>query len=279
MSTQSNPKLMSKRVKAKHSHFSHFHTIHDDELSVRHGRSSQMALTPPPPHGQLMTLTLALSPISTLFMDLVLKPREKSIAIYFPSHIYPLQSLTISFSPWAANYRETPTSSWAVICGAAGPHPLDLLPLSPSETASRLSYQFLYSFFFLPLVNVTSFLSPAFFSLSLFPLNLSFFSPSSFSCNDLHTASTIRTEGEKKKKKLILNNKINFLSAANWLIIQGERLTAVGLQKKIRRNTHHTGFVCIKSLVWPHSCLTHTQLSIHGPALLQNQFKGTRCRK
>lgn len=87
-------------------------------------------------HGQLTALTLALSPISTLFIDLPLKPREKSIAIYFPSHIYPLQSLTISFSPWAANYRETPTTSWAVICGAADPHPLDLLSLSLSETAS-----------------------------------------------------------------------------------------------------------------------------------------------
>lgn len=78
----------------------------------------------------LITLTLAFSPISTLFIDLPLKAREKSIAIYFPSHIYPLQSLTISFSPWAANYRVTPMTSWAVICEAAGPHPLDLLSLS-----------------------------------------------------------------------------------------------------------------------------------------------------
>lgn len=64
------------------------------------------------------------------------KIQRKSVAIYSPSQIYPLQSLPISFSPWAANYRETSTTSWAVICGAAVPHPLDLLSLSPPETAS-----------------------------------------------------------------------------------------------------------------------------------------------
>lgn len=155
---------------------------------------------PPPPRGQLMALTLALSPISTLFMDLPLKPGVKSIAIYFPSHIYPLQSLTISFSPWAANYRETPTTSWAVICGAADSHPLDLLSLSPSKKPQPLLPSIPLFNFFPPLVNVTPFSFP-FFS-SRFSFNLSFFSLSSLSCNDLHTDSTIRTEEKKKNANL-----------------------------------------------------------------------------
>lgn len=131
--------------------------------------------------GQLTALNLAPFPISPLFIDPQLKPRGKSIAMYFPSHIYPLQSLMISFSPWAANYWETPAPGWAVICGAADLHPLDLLSNSPSDTAS-----------FSPINSSVSFFSPTTEChpfLFLFPL-------CSLSCNDLHTASTLREERE-----------------------------------------------------------------------------------
>lgn len=132
------------------------------------------------------------------------KTLRKSVAIYSPSQIYPLKSLPISFSPWATNYRETSTTSWAVICGAAVPHPLDLLSLSPTETASFST------------INSSSFF------LSYSRMAASFFlllSPSSRSCNDLHSAPTIRRE---VKKKPLLNNIIHFLLAVDWLIIWGE---------------------------------------------------------
>lgn len=163
---------------------------------------------------ELMALTRPFSLISNLFIDLPVKPGEKSSAIYFPSHIYPLQSLTISFFPEAANYPETPVTCWVVICWAEDPHPLDLLSLSPSETANLPHINF--SLYFL---SFSGECHPFFFP-SLF-LNLSFFCFCLFLhphfCNDLHTTPTKRQEGEKKK--LILNNKINILLVVGWFII------------------------------------------------------------
>lgn len=120
------------------------HYINDEDFYTLHADLKGSC------HSQLMALTPALSPMSALFIDLPLKPREKSTAIYFPSHIYPLQSLPISLSPWAANYRETPTTSWAVICGAADPHPLDLLSPSPLRQPASLPSILLFNFFFSP---------------------------------------------------------------------------------------------------------------------------------
>lgn len=176
-------------------------------------------------------------------------PWEKSIAIYFPSHIYPLQSLTISFPPWATNYREKPTTSWAVICGAVDPHPLDLLSRFPSETAG-LSPINSSMYFFFPLVNVTplpsflplpSYFLSTFFSLLPLPLLAPFLhSHSPIAVYTLPPQWGGRWAGWKGGWvggwEAILNNKINFLSALNWLIIQRERLTAAWLQK-IKSNT------------------------------------------
>lgn len=132
----------------------------------------------------------------SLYRSATENPEKNPPQYITPSHIYPLKSLPIPFSPRAANYRETPTTSWAVICGAADAHPLDLLSLSPPETSRPLSLPAI------PPVNSpppspTCECQPPFsflffsFLRSLFPQPFS----SPLSCNDLHAAFTT-----KKKK-------------------------------------------------------------------------------
>lgn len=118
-----------------------------------------------------------------------------------------------------------PTTSWAVICGAADPHPLDLLSISASETSSSCPINSSISFFPCTCECHT-------FSFSLFPNHS--FSPL---CPYWFTHSK-----EGGEKKLTLNNEMNFLSAVKWLIILGGK----GWQLLGRENKKdiHEVFVC-----------------------------------
>lgn len=126
---------------------------------------------------------------SSLFND---QSRKKSTAISFPpSYLSTTITNNLFLSPKAANYWQT---SWAVICRAEDPHTAWPCPppTPPSETAS---------------LSLPSILLFTFFShwwMSLLSFNLTPSSPPSLSldprsCNDLHTASTMRRWGEKSQ--------------------------------------------------------------------------------
>lgn len=97
-----------------------------------------------------------------------------SMAISFPSRINHLQSLTLAFSPRAANHRLTTTTRWVVICGVAHLPPLDLLSKWDSGPLSR---RFVYFMFFHPARQWVLFFP--FFNCFFFFVPPSFFFPPS----------------------------------------------------------------------------------------------------